>query len=184
MKVKGTAFQARKDTVIKTFGEARWKAFFSQLAAREVFWNQHVFASTLIPDDVFLDFQDALVREFYAGDTQAIWVFGAESAEWSLTEGPYRHFLNTRDLSDFVTSVIPSLWRAYYTDGRIEAKLVEKSAHVRVKGISTPHLHYELAVMGYIEKAIELIASDKVTTKRHQGFDSEDGEIHYEFVLD
>ncbi len=35
MNVKGTAFVTRKDTIVKSFGEERWNAFITKLAAKE-----------------------------------------------------------------------------------------------------------------------------------------------------
>ena len=49
MNVKGTAFLTRKDTIIKAFGEERWKAFNAKLAAKDQYFNQLIMNVTLIP---------------------------------------------------------------------------------------------------------------------------------------
>lgn len=109
MEIKGTAFEARMDMIIKIFGEEKWRLFIVRLSEQEPFWEQQIFASTLIPDHIFLVFQDELVKEFFGGDPQTFWEFGVKSAEWSLTEGPYKVFLETKDMVTFVGSVLPSL---------------------------------------------------------------------------
>ncbi len=182
MNVKGTAFRARADMVIKMYGEARWRSFIDRYAEQVPFWKQQIFALTLIPAETFLAFQDELVDLFFGGEPQTYWDFGASSAEWSLTKGPYKTFLETRDVATFVRSALRSLWNAYYTAGKLEGEMKGNVVHVRITGVPTPHIHFEYSVMGYIKKALELMGS-KVEEKRIKGFDSEDKEIYYQFHL-
>ena len=184
MKVKGTAFEARKNAVIERFGEEKWRSFLVRLSEQEPYWEQLIFAVTLIPARMFLLFQDELVKEFYGGDPQAFWEFGVKSAEWSLIEGPYKHYLQTKDVAKFVESVLPTLWIAYYTTGKLAGEIQGNVAHIRATGASIAHIHFEFSVMGYIKRALELMRGNKVKETRIKGFDSDDGEIYYQFVLD
>lgn len=181
MNVKGIAHRARVDLVIQMYGEAHWRRFIDRYSKQVPFWNQQILPLTLIPVETFLAFQDELVALFFGGEPQTYWDFGARSAELSMNEEPFKTFIETRDVATFVSSALGSLWDAYYTAGKLQGEMKGSLVHVRLTGVSTPHVHFEYSVMGYIKKALELIGGSEVEEERIKGFDSEDKEVYYQF---
>lgn len=184
MQIKGTAFLGRKSMISQEFGEEAWEAFMARQAAKEPFWKEPIFPSTLIPYQLFFDFMEDLADEFYEGDRWAFWRFGEASAQWALTEGPYKSFLDTKDVGEFVRAVFPVVWRIYCLEGVLEGRLKGNVAHVRLKDMPVSHIYFEYTVMGWAKRSLELLGVEKVEAKKIKGFESEDGEIYYQFVLE
>lgn len=182
MEIKGAAFLGRRDMIVKLFGEERWQQFLDRVAQKVPFFKRQIFITTLIAEDVFLYFLDELLKEFFHNDPQAYWRMGEMSAEWSLTEGPFAFYLEMGDIEEFVNTAFPNLWKAYYTGGEIEAKLEGDTIHVRITGLKKMHPHYELTVMGYVARGLELFGWERVRVTRVKGFASRDQEIYYQFT--
>ena len=68
MEVKGVAFLARKQLIINKFGEEKWKQFMNKLKT--------ILATTWIPVEKFLKFQDVVTNEFFGGDNTTFWELG------------------------------------------------------------------------------------------------------------
>jgi hypothetical protein len=165
MNVKGTAFLARKKMIIDKFGQPAWDKFLRALAAEVPAFAAPVIASTTVPIEQFLRFQEELVFTFFRGNSQAYWDMGAASAQWSLTDGPYRAVLDRRDFKELV-AVLPGLWSNYYDEGRLTATTDGGVVHVRVSEIPVWHVSFELMAMGYFQRAFELFSKRKVAWKR------------------
>jgi len=183
MQVKGTAIIARQLTIVAEFGSEAWRDFFDAYAEVAPELAGGVLPVSAISAETFLDFSDALVRRFYAGDAWIYWRFGTDSASWALTEGPYANFLGTRDLRAFL-KVAPALWQAYYSDGHFEAGLEPDAAHVWAR-IESPvhHVHFEYSVMGFVERALELVGADVRGHEVIHSYSRGDDDVHYRFEL-
>jgi hypothetical protein len=181
MNMKGTAFLARKKMIIEKFGQPAWDAFLRGIAAEAPAFAAPVIASTTVPIEQFLVFQEALVNTFFKGNTRAYWDMGAASAQWSLTEGPYRAVLDRRDFKELVTT-LPGLWSNYYDEGKLAATLEDGIVHVRFTEIPVWHVSFELMVMGYFQRAFELFSKRKVAVKRVSG-GAPGVEVHYMFYV-
>jgi hypothetical protein len=183
MDVKATAFLARQNMIVKQFGQDAWDRFLAKQASKEPFWSQPIFTSTLIPYRIFLDFMEDMVIEFYDGDRQVFWDFGEKSAHWALTEGPYKLFLETGDVEKFVETAFPAVWNVYFTEGALKGWMDGNVAHVRLWGVPEQHIYFEFSVMGWAKGSLEVLGVEDIEVKRIKGYDSEDGEIYYQFVL-
>ena len=64
MKVKGLVYVTRKQVVINEFGEERWNKFIKKFSENEPYFNRIILATSWIPADVFLRFNDAVTEEF------------------------------------------------------------------------------------------------------------------------
>lgn len=181
MKMKGTAFLARKKVVTEKFGQPAWDEFIAETAEEVPFLSSPVMATTAIPIEDFIRFQEALVRRFYNGNPKAYWDFGAASAQWSLTEGPYRAALAKSDLKALVLT-FPGLWSNYYDDGQMVATLSGPIVHVRIVNLPMWHIAFEMMVMGYFARALEMYLGHKVASKRLIG-GSPGPELHYVFYV-
>lgn len=181
MKMKGTAYLARKKIVIEKFGQPAWDAFIAETAEAVPFLASPVMATTGIALQDFITFQEALVTRFYKGNVRAYWDFGAASAEWSLTEGPYRASLAKRDLKSLVET-FPGLWSNYYDAGEMIATITDQVVHIRVVKLPLWHLSFEMMAMGYFARALELYLKRKVASKRIVG-GVPGPELHYAFYV-
>jgi len=180
MQVKGTAFLAREKAIIAAFGAERWKTFLDAVAETEPFFKRHVSALTWIPIEPFLLLHDRLLAEFFQGDQKAFWTMGEKSAEWALTEGPYAIYVRNRNIEAFVRETLSSIWPAYYSKGKLLGAIDGKCIDVRIQELPVVHPYFELLVMGYSQRAFELVGgkveSQKVKSARNPG-----DEIHYRF---
>jgi hypothetical protein len=181
MNMKGTAFLARKKLIIDKFGQPAWDGFLQSLLSDAPIFAKPVMASTSIPIEQFLKFQEALVKTFFKGNVKAYWEMGAASAQWSLTDGPYRAFLDKRDLKALIDA-LPSIWSNYYDRGRIEVALVDKVLHMRLHDIPVWHVSFELMVMGYFHRALEMFSRRKVAWRCVSG-GAPNVPIHYELYV-
>jgi hypothetical protein len=179
MRIKGTAFLSKKRCVTRIHGEARWDNFIAKLAAEIPFFREPVLATTLIPAETFLAFQDRMLATFFAGDEHAYWEIGARSADWALSEGPYKHYIVSRDIPDFVAR-FPSLWSTYFTTSEAKTSMSSNVIDVYASGLPRWHGYFEYMVMGYFKRALELQGA-RVTLKRVTPARARD--FHYQFIL-
>jgi hypothetical protein len=180
MEVKGSFFAGRKAFITQQFGEPRWSQFLEALSEQEPVFRDPILVTTQVPVSAYLTFQDALIREFFRGDEEAYWTIGEKSAEWALTEGPYKIYRdNPQSVERFIVQSLPLLWSAYYTKGRVEVQLVTNLIHFRIYCLPVSHISFEYTVLGWVKKALQMIGLRAVTLKRIQGISTGDREIEY-----
>ncbi len=186
MDVKGTAFIARRAYLVATHGQEAFDAFAQAWGKSEPDFVLDVLPTTAIPSDLFLRFNDAVIDHFYEGKVSTHWEFGRASAEWALRQGPYKAFFKSKRIEDFLRTAA-SLWRAYYSEGTFEAKL-DPATYVVHAYIEVPapdaHVHFELNVMGYLHRALELTGAVVKSYRALEGFSRGDGSVHYAFTLE
>ena len=183
MNVKGTAFLTRKDTIIKTFGEGRWKAFMDKLMAKDKYFSQVIMNVTLIPLDKFVIFLDDVLKEFFQNDNNHYWKLGEKSADFSLGPGgPYHSFLITKDIKQFVESVMPKIWSTYFDGGLFNTRFENNVVHITISGLPTKHIYFEYLIMGYIRQAL-VIFGKKAIERRIRGFSSGHNDIYYQIEI-
>lgn len=184
MEVKGAAFVGRKDAIIKKFGEDAWTKFIKSVAEKEPFFANSVLSNTLIPAEKFLFFQDEVVKTFYNNDQKANWISGEQAAEYSLVNGPYKIYLQTKDLKMFVEERLPAVMKMYYTEGQMEGKVNGKVVDVIITGVPIQHVYFEYTIMGYAKRAIELLGAKIVNTKVLKGAGMGTKDSHYQFTIE
>ena len=183
--VKGTAFVARRAYLVGAFGREAFDAFFDPWRAAEPDFALEILPISTIPVQAFLRFADAVVDHFFDGDAESHWTLGRASAEWALREGPYKAFFRTQNYVDFLRTA-PTLWKAYYSEGRFEASFDEATRTVDARielPVQHKHLHFERNVMGYLRGALELIGATVETTVAVESYERGDDRVHYRFVL-
>ena len=127
MNVKGIIYLTGKNTIITAFGEERWNSFIPKLAEKDKFFSNTIWAITPVPMDKFIIFLDELVKEFFNNDMMQYVTFGKVAAQFALSsEGPYKSYLLTKDIKQFVESVLPKLWSTYFDEGKAIAKFENK----------------------------------------------------------
>lgn len=184
MEVKGTAFLARKQLFVAELGEARFDEFLRRFAEKEPVFRNPILATTILPIRPFLALNDAIVKELYGGDIQSYFVLGEKSAEWSLTQGPYRNLRESRSLESFA-GMGRVLYGNFFTGGRAETKLVGNVVELRIDGIERDlhHPYFEYAICGYFKRGLELVGGGRVEMKRVRGFTKGDPDVFYTYTL-
>lgn len=180
MKIKGSTLLSRKAMLGERIGVAAYDAFVAEFARSHPKFPQPMLASTLIPVDVFLEFNDELVRRFFGGDTK-IWLeIGELSADYFAKGGPYADSFYRGDYHKFATK-LPMIWKTLYTEG--EARAIESNGVLDVE-IESPvaHVYFELSTIGFVKRGLEMKAGRKVEMKRISGFDR-GKKVHYRFQL-
>ncbi|MGE5329537.1 MAG: hypothetical protein ACM3KR_08525 [Deltaproteobacteria bacterium] len=184
MQVKGIAFIARRDGLIKKYGQETWDKFIAKVAQKIPYFSGSILSTTLIPLDDFLKLQDEIVREFYNGNINVFWEMGAQSAQFSLTEGPYKPYLASGNVADFVSTKLPLVFKAYYIDcGRFEAKVEGNKCIIKGLDLPAAHLYFEYTVVGYFRRAVELVGAKVLQLNKIKSITSGDKTFEYEAVL-
>ncbi|MFT3771469.1 MAG: hypothetical protein QM820_39140 [Minicystis sp.] len=184
MEIKGTAFLARKAMLAQEFGDARASAFLEAYAREDPFFARMILATSTIPIDRFIAFNEAMVRDLYGGDQQSYFRFGVKSADWALTAGPYKHLRATKSLVQFAESG-RLLYQNYYSEGRAETTIDGNVIDLRLLGIPAGcrHVYFELAIVGYFHRGLELVGARAVKHRRVRGFSTGDAEVHYQYTM-
>lgn len=180
MHVKGTAWLARDEAMTKAFGEARWRAFLERLRPRAPFLATPVMPISRIPVEPFLAVHDALVDEFYDGDTQAYWRFGETSAEWALQHqlrdlfaaGEGRRFLQFS----------PTIYKGYFDGGELVAEPSRSDVTLVIRGVEPAHVYFEFSIIGFAAGGLRVLGvpCEPACVK---GFSRGDAEVRYRFAL-
>jgi hypothetical protein len=185
MEVKGTAFLARKAMLIQEIGETRFAAFLASHALEEPFFKHAILATTAIPIEKFIAFNEAMVRDLYGGDVMSYFRFGEKSAEWALTVGPYKNLRESKSLEKFA-EMGRLLYQNYFNNGRAETWIVGNNrVELRILGVPAEyrHVYFEYAIVAYFKRGLELVGARKVTMRRISGFSVGGAEVHYEYQL-
>lgn len=178
--VRGIAFESRRRMIESRFGREAFAEYMRSLSERDPFWKQNILATSKIPLDNFLAFNDGLLARFYHNDIMAYWEWGRMAARWVLTEGPYRNFMKEKDLKTFISRVLPMLWRLYFTFGSADLKIRGRRVRITLSGLPRKHPYLEYTIMGWIEEAM-LVKGEKIDDIRP--ISSGPPEVVYEFVL-
>jgi hypothetical protein len=138
---------------------------------------------TSIPVDKFILFLDEMIKEFFNNHSMQCVTFGKAAAQYALSsEGPYKSYLLTKDVKQFVESVLPKLWSTYFDEG-IPTTLFENNvAHLKITGLKIKHLYFEYLIMGFFQKALEIFGK-KTVAKQIRSISSGDNDIYFQYEL-
>jgi hypothetical protein len=183
MRIKGTALLARKRVIENAFGEGAWRTLVDDMRDAYPSLGQPLTAASLYPVQDFLAIHDEIIRRFYGGDDEAYFMLGEQSAEWALTEGPYKTFMKRKDIASFVES-FPSLWAAYFhgTASTGTATMIGGTIVLQAHNLPVWHPYFEYLIAGYMKKGLELLGA-KVTSRRVEGGPNAGKGFTYEFEL-
>jgi DNA-binding CsgD family transcriptional regulator len=167
MKVRGLTLLTRKVIVTKTFGAEAWLQLYRDVARSHSSFGSLITQDTLVPLRDYLAFHDELVRRFYKQDTASHLALGRESARWALGDGPFKVFLDNKDLKGFVAA-FPKFWPAYFADttSRSEARLNGDSVEFKTINLPEMHPYFEHFVMGYMAEALEMFCANPIGATR------------------
>jgi hypothetical protein len=184
MNTKGIFYTVTKTSMVAAFGEERWNSFMSKLAEKDNYFSNVIIMSiTPIPVEKLFFFFDEMCKEFFNDDKMQYYKFGKARALYVLSpEGPCKSYMLTKDIKQFVESVLPKIWSTYFDRGRIITKLENNIAHVKVTEIEIKNIYFEYLIMGYFRKALKIFGKNTVA-KKIRGISSGDADIYFQFVL-
>ena len=183
MNAKGNIIVITRNNVIAGFGEERWNSFIPKLVAKDNYFNNIIMSVTPIPVDKFILFLDEMIKEFFNNDRMQYVTFGKAAAQYALSsEGPYKSYLLTKDIKQFVESVLPKLWSTYFDEGKPVTLFENNVAHLKIIGLQFKHLYFEYLIMGYFQKALKMFGKKSVP-KRIRSMSAGDDDIYFQFEL-
>jgi hypothetical protein len=183
MNVKGIFYVITKTAMIAAFGEERWNSFMTKLAEKDNYFSKMIMSITLIPVDKLIIFFDEMCKEFYNNDKMLYSMFGKAGAKHALSsEGPYKSYMLTKDIKQFVEFVLPKLWSTYFDGGIATAQLENNVAHLKITGLPIKNIYFEYLIMGYFQQALKLFGK-KTVAKRVRSISSGDDDLYFQFEL-
>ena len=183
MNVKGIVYLTGKTTIIAAFGEERWNSFMTKLAEKDNYFSKMIMSITLIPVDKLIVIFDEMCREFFNNDKMQYSMFGKVGAKNALSsDGPYKSYMLTKDIKQFVEFVLPKLWSTYFDGGITTARLENNIVHLKITGLQIKNIYFEYLIMGYFQKALKIFGK-KTVAKRVRSISSGDDDIYFQFEL-
>ncbi len=183
MNIKGIFYVVTKTAMTDTFGEERWKEFMTKLAQKDKYFGQVIMSITPIPAEKLIVIFDEMCREFFNNDKSAYEMFGKVGAKYALSpEGPYKSFMLTKDLKQFIEVALPKIYSMYFDGGSAITKLENNIAHVKFTGIDIRYIYFEHLLMGYFQKAIKMFGK-KSNVKRVRSLVAGDKDIYFQYEL-
>jgi hypothetical protein len=183
MNTKGIFYTVTKASMVAAFGEERWNSFMTKLVEKDNYFSKMIMAITLIPVEKLIIFFDEMCKEFFNNDRMQYLTFGKVGAQYALSpEGPYKSYMLTKDIKQFVEFVLPKLWSTYFDGGITTARFENNIVHIKITGLQIKHLYFEYLVMGYFQKALKLFGK-KTVAKRVRSIASGDEDIYFQFEL-
>ena len=184
MNVKGAAFLAREALMVASQGASTWRDYMAGYAEREPFFRHRITDRTLIPAEIFLAFNDDLIRRFFAGNDRTYWTFGERSAQFALAQGLLKGLFRPGDLAVWL-EYTPQLWEAYYDAGHIEVQMLsETRANMYIADVPIPHVYFEYTAVGFAEGGLKQVGARNPSPERLRGFSKGDKDVLYRFKLE
>ncbi|MEO1175055.1 MAG: hypothetical protein AAFX94_23820 [Myxococcota bacterium] len=177
--MKGTAYLARVKLLQAKIGEGETEAFLARYRQTHPSFPTSVLPSSRIEMGTFLHLVDAIVDEIFDGDADSLWEIGEQSAEFTLTEGPYRALREGKDVERFV-ALAPAMYANFFDTGRAATTVESGTIRLIIDGIPKQfhHRYFEYSVVGYFRRGIELMGIN-LQCHRERGFSAGDEDVCY-----
>ncbi|MFO0594699.1 MAG: hypothetical protein U0228_05330 [Myxococcaceae bacterium] len=178
MHVKGNAWLSRAAAMEKEFGAERWKQFVTTQKAS--FLQAPVMPISRIDVDEFLSVNDAMVREFYAGDEKAWWRFGEMSAQWALANQLRGLFAEHEGKRFLFFS--PTIYKNYFDAGELVVESTPATVDLIIRNVGRTHVYFEYSIIGFAVGGLKVL---KVEAAHEciKGFSKGDDEVRYRFAV-
>lgn len=183
MNVKGTAFITTKASITEGFSRERWNAFMTRLASKDYYFNNEIMPDTLIPVNKYILFLNEVIDEYFNNDEKVYWMFGMVAAKYAFSPGgPYKSYLLTKDIKQFVKRDMPEIWSSYFDGGIFTAKFENNVIHLKITGLPVKNAYFEYLMMGYFKQALKFFGRQSIETCI-LGFSKDDKDIYYQYEL-
>jgi hypothetical protein len=155
----------------------------TKLAEKDNYFSKMIMSITLIPVDKLIIFFDEMCREFFNNDRMSYLMFGKVGAKNALTlDGPYKSYMLTKDIKQFVEFVLPKLWSTYFDGGITTTRLENNIVHLKITGLQIKNIYFEQLLMGYFQQALKIFGK-KTVAKQIRSISSGDDDIYFQFAL-
>lgn len=167
MQVSGLSILTRKVLVTRRFGAEAWRSFYRDVALTHSAFRRPITSTSFVALPDYLAFHDELARRFYPGGDAALIELGAESARFTLLEGPLKDFIREPAIHA-LAEAFPKLWQRYFaeTSSRAEATLTDHGIECRVCELPAWHAYFEHVVVGYMQELLDLHCASPVSAQR------------------
>ena len=183
MNVKGIVYLTGKTNLIEAFGEERWNSFIPKLTAKDKFFSTVVMSVTPIPVEKFILYLDEMIKEYFNNDMMQYVTIGKAAAKFAVSpEGPYKSYLLTKDIKQFVESVMPKLYSTYFDEGKPTAMFENNIVHFKITGLTIKHTYFEYLVMGYFQQVLKMFGK-KTVAKKVRSLASGDDDIYFQYEI-
>jgi hypothetical protein len=183
MNVKGIIYVITKTAMIATFGEERWNSFMTKLAEKDNYFSKMIMSITLIPVEKLIILFDEMCKEFFNNDKMQYVMFGKIGAKYTLSpEGPYKSYLLTKDIKQFVELVLPKIWSTLFVEGVPTTLFENNVAHLKITELQIKNIYFEYLIMGYFQKALKIFGK-KTVAKQVRSISSGNDDIYFQFEL-
>lgn len=183
MNVKGTFYVLTKTAMTAGFGEERWNSFMTKLVEKDNYFSKMIMSITLIPVEKLIILFDEMCNEFFNNDKMQYLMFGKVGAKYALSpEGPYKSYLLTKDIKQFVDFALPKIWSMFFDGGVVTTRIENNIVHYKITGLQIKYLYFEYLVMGYSQQALKIFGKKSVA-KRVRSLASGDDDIYFQFEL-
>jgi DNA-binding CsgD family transcriptional regulator len=168
--IRGISILTRKSVVTRRFGAEAWQNLYRDVAIAHPCFRSLLTAESLVPLPAHLALHDELVRRLFGSGERSHVELGRESARFALVDGPFKGFMEHRDLSSLVSS-FPRLWTMYFRDtaSHSEAKLNGDSIEFKAFDLPEWHAYFEHFVVGYMAEALEIFCANPIAATRVRG---------------
>jgi hypothetical protein len=138
---------------------------------------------TLIPVEKLIVIFDEMCKEFYNNDKMLYSMFGKAGAKHALSpDGPYKSYMLTKDIKQFVEVILPKLWSTYFDGGAVTTQLENNIVHFKITGVQIKNIYFEQCLMSYFQQALKVFGKKSVA-KQVRGISSGDEDIYFQYTL-
>lgn len=180
MNVKGSAWLARRSMLIAEFGQDAYDAFVAELCREDPTFDVPSLPTSKVPIEGFLRFNDRAIDRFYGGDLETYFTFGAASADYFSSGGPYQKTFFSADWHTFLRRA-PLLWAQVYDEGEVQV-VDGEAVEVRVVRAPVKHVYFEYFIVAFVARGMEILHAPAFRQERVRGFSNGDDEVYYRFV--
>jgi hypothetical protein len=124
-----------------------------------------------------------MIKEYFNNDMMQYVTIGKAAAKFALSpEGPYKSYLLTKDIKQFVEVVLPKLYSTYFDEGTPTALFENNIVHFKITGLTIKHTYFEYLIMGYFQQVIKIFGK-KTVAKLVRSISSGDDDIYFQYEL-
>lgn len=183
MNAKGIAYVTTKNNMIAALGEERWTAFMDKLAEKDKYFSKVIMSISLMPVEKLIVLFDEMCKEFFNDDKMQYVKFGKAGAKGVLSaDGPYKSFMLTKDIKQFVESILPKVYSMYFDDGVAIARLENNVVHIKFTELEFKYIYFEYLLLGYFQQTIKMFGKKSVV-KKVRSLASGDKDIYFQYQL-
>jgi hypothetical protein len=182
VKIKAINLRSSKEFIKEKFGEDALRKVIDSLSEEDRNIVNTVLPSSWIPQDTWIRFFEAVVRELAAGDESIVKEAGSYTANKELSS-IHRLFLKFGNPEN-IAKKVPVLMETYFSadEHDMEAtatKLGENKYRISAKKFEPRQRLVEIAILGWLENAFKLSGAKNLSIRITKSLNEGEGSIEY-----